>query len=443
MIKKQTWLIIALSVAILVRVGLWVNYPVAQGNDTNTYQHLANSIQNHQGFERYNGTRTPGYPLFLMVTGSESQAYLVQLWLGVLTSMLVYFIAWRLTNTHWLAGVLSLAHSLSLGQIFFEAALLSEAVSAFLFFLWLAGLLILLQHDKSPENKLNTALHWICAFGLGLAGTALAFTRPLFVFIPFLGAFFLLFFLQSSIKIRLGTAVLVVLPALASLALWVNFIHNKFNIWGLDTIGGYHLVTHAASFFELVPDEYAPIREIFLKFRAERIARTGSPANTIWDAIPELMGETKLNYFALSRLMGSISRNLIVSHPFLYFQNLILGWVWFWKVGVFWIPEQVMNVNLRYVLDKIMFAQRMLIFSFNMLFLGGTIALFSSWWRKISGMQAGLYAGLSAILTASIVQAMAEHGDNARYLAPLQTLVIVIVSVWVFNTYKNWKTNRA
>lgn len=439
---SQTWLMIALSIAILARIGLWVSYLPAHGNDTSTYQHLANSLRNHQGFERYNGTRTPGYPFFLMITGTEEQAYLVQLCLGVITSLLVYWVTWRLSEKHWLAGLLSLAHSLNLGQLFFEAALLSEAVATFLFFAWLAGMVFLLNQNKQKTDRLHINRHWMTAFGVGITGVALIFTRPLFVFIPFLGAFFLLFFLHSPIKIRLGTTALVVLPAVISLAIWANFIHTRFNMWGMDTIGGYHLVTHVSSFFELAPDQYAPIRDIFLQFRDERIAATGSTANTIWDAIPALMQESRLNYYALSRLMGQISSELIASHPFLYMENLILGWVWFWKVGVFWLPDQVTNVSLRSILSAILLAERILTFGFNLLLLAGTMTLASSTWRKILGMNSSLYMAIGTIMAASLVQSLAEHGDNARYLAPQQTLVIIIVGLWIYNIFIHWKANH-
>ena len=137
------WLVIVLAAAVLVRAGLWFSYPVAQGNDTPTYQHLALSLRNNQGFERYNGTRTPGYPIFLMLAGSDRRAYFVQLCLGVLTTLLIFYIAWRISLRAWFAALLALAHTLNLGQVFFEATLLSEAVATFLLFLALASLVTL------------------------------------------------------------------------------------------------------------------------------------------------------------------------------------------------------------------------------------------------------------------------------------------------------------
>jgi 4-amino-4-deoxy-L-arabinose transferase-like glycosyltransferase len=428
------WLAIVLSVAILVRAGLWLTYPLAQGNDTPTYQHLANSLKNNSGFERYNGTRTPGYPLFLMLIGSGERVYILQLCLGLLTTLLVFYIAWRVSGRAWFAGLLALTHTLNLGQIFFEATLLSEAVATFFLFFILAGLVYLLKIPESPARKSLDAPILLVSFALGLAATALALTRPLFAFVPFLGAFFLVFFWRKMpIKLRLGAAALAALPALVALLVWVNFIYTRFNIIGMDSIGGYHLVNHTTSFFELAPDEYAPIRDTFLQFRAQHIAETGSPINTIWDAIPTLMLQTRLNYYSLGRLMGVISSRLITEHPWLYIQNLALGWWWFWRVGVFWLPESLSISSLRLLANGLMLAERVSLFGINILFLGGSPALL---WPKIRALfKLDLFQcfAISAVWITSILQTLAEHGDNPRFLAPMQTLVVMIVATWLWN----------
>jgi 4-amino-4-deoxy-L-arabinose transferase-like glycosyltransferase len=434
----RMWLAIVLSVAILARAGLWLAYPLAQGNDTPTYLHLANSLRNNGGFERYNGTRTPGYPLFLMLTGTGEGAYILQLFLGLLTTLLVFYIGWRMSNRAWFAGLLALAHTLNLGQLFFEGTLLSESVATFFLFFILGGLVYLLKIPEAPARKgLGTPI-LICSFALGLAATALALTRPLFAFVPFWGAFFLVFFWRTiPLKLRLGAAALAALPALVALLVWVNFIYTRFNIVGMDSIGGYHLVNHTTSFFELAPDEYAPIRDTFLQFRAKHIAETGSPINTIWDAIPTLMLQTRLNYYSLGRLMGVISSRLIAEHPWLYLQNLALGWWWFWRVGVFWLPETLANSSLRFLANGLMLAERGGLFVINILFLGGSLALL---WPKVRarfGLDTFLCFAVSAVWVTSILQTLAEHGDNPRFLAPMQTLVVMIVAAWLLNSAQN------
>jgi hypothetical protein len=431
------WLGVVLVVAILVRTGLWMAYPLAESNDTPTYRHLSRSLGNH-GFDNYNGTRTPGYPLFLLITASDAALYAVQLVLGVFTTLLVFYIVWKLTYRAWFAGALALAHTLNLGQLFFEASVLSESLATFLLFCVLAGLAWFwgqtfpdAKNTKSPDFAIQMGIAPL----IGLAAAALAMTRPLFAPVAFLGAFFLAFFScvrqggrTGSWKTRWGAAILVALPVAIVLGLWVNFIHTRFKIWGLDSMGGYHLVNHTSSFFELAPNEYAPVRDTFLQFRAIRMAETGSPVNTIWDAIPALMEQEKLNYYALGRRMGEISQRLIAEHPDLYAQNLLRGWWWFWRVGVFWLPDAVANPVLRPVLSALMFAERLGLFGVNMLFLGGSVSLL---WDKVRArLQPPLFIwfAASAIWITSVLQTLAEHGDNPRFLAPMQTLVVLVVA---------------
>ena len=436
----QIWLVIVLAAAILARAGLWFSYPLAQANDTPTYQHLASSLLNKSGFDRYNGTRTPGYPVFLMLAGSDQRVYFIQLCLGLLTTLLVFYIAWQLSQRAWFAGLMALAHTLNLGQIFFEATLLSEALATFLLFFCLACLVYLF---KAPTRKVPNLVIGLVALALGLAAAALTMTRPLFAFVPFWGAFFMLFFWRPApFKLRLGAAALAGLPALIVLLLWVNFIYTQFNIIGLDSIGGYHLVNHTTSFFELAPDQYAPVRDTFLKFRAKHIAETGSAINTIWDAIPTLMQQTKLNYYSLGRMMGEISTRLIREYPWLYIQNLGLGWLWFWRVGVFWLPETLANPFLRTVTSALMLVERYILVGINLLFLAGSLALVWLRARNVNKIDLFTWFAVSAVWVTSILQTLAEHGDNARFLAPMQTLVLLVTASWLHHLYIEWKTNR-
>lgn len=430
------WLAFVLAAAVLVRAGMWFTYPVALGNDTPTYQHLALSLRNNGGFDRYNGTRTPGYPIFLLLAGSDSQAYLIQLCLGLLTTLLVFYIAWQVSQRAWFAGLMALTHTLNLGQLFFEGALLSESLATFLLFLALASLAWMLRRGRAAGGTASAGKVGLVALGLGLVSAALALTRPLFAFIPFWGAFFLLFFWHpAALKWRLGAAALAAMPALISLLVWVNFIHTQFNVIGMDSIGGYHLVNHTSSFFELAPDEYAAVRDTFLKFRSQRMAETGSPVNTVWDAIPELMRQTGLNYYALGRLMGTISSGLIRAHPWLYARNLVLGWWWFWRVGFFWLPDTFTSPLPGRLLPGLMLAERLALIGVNFTFLGGSVALLWRGVRRRFNMDLFLWFALSAVWVTSILQTLAEHGDNPRFLAPMQSLVLLVVAGWVFNFF--------
>lgn len=434
--KNRLFLIFATIIAIIPRVWLWLNYPLVHGNDTPTYIHLANNLRNNLGFAKYNGTRAPGYPFFIILTETEQNLYLIQLGMGIIVSILIFFLIFRLTNSGVASLIGSAAHSLNLGQIFFEASMLTEAVSTFLFFVCLTFLYQLLEHTEKRDLK-NTMLILI----LGLLSLVMASVRPQFLIFPFIAGLFLFEWRDRRAFLRSFASVfLLVAPMTIALATWVWFIYSRFNVVGLDAIGGYHIVNHTSSFFELAPQNYSQITEVFLKYREIKISETGTAVNTIWDAIPELMEITKLNYYALGREMGTISNELIRLYPEKYLANLVKGWLWFWKVGVFWDPTQLSHPGLRSVLEIAMYVQRMFLILLNGLFLAGSILHLHPKVRQIIKPSRFAIFAIIFILITSILQTFAEHGDNPRFLAPAQSLIVILVLVWG-TQFLNWRKN--
>ena len=101
--------VICATLAASVRLLLLQVYGPVAYSDTPSYRRLAEAVLN--GFQRYDGTRTPGYPIFLALVGGDQQVYIVQLMLGFLTTLLLFWIGWRLTQNAWVAGAMGLANS--------------------------------------------------------------------------------------------------------------------------------------------------------------------------------------------------------------------------------------------------------------------------------------------------------------------------------------------
>ena len=428
-------LIFTAAIAILIRVWLWFTYPISLGNDSDTYIHLGNSLRNNLGFARYNGTRTPGYPFLLALVKDLQNLYLVQLTLGVLTTLLVFMLVYRLAQNPIAATAAALFHTLNLQQLLFEGAVLSETLSTFLLILGLYLLQRYLEGGTNP-GKFRFALL------AGLAMAALASVRSLFLTLPF--CFLLVFILWQgrtrSKNYAAGLAALLV-PITLGLALWVGYVYLQFNVVGLDAMGGYHKVNHVSSFFEKAPTEYQQISEIFIKYRDARIELSGSAVNTIWDAIPDLMKATHLNYYALGRQMGEISDKLASQNPGLYWKNVGLAWLWFWKVGVVWQPGGFQDGLVRAMVDKALLFQRGVLILANMAFLlGSVIILVRRWFSRLPPL---LWATTAFIWFTSFLQAIAEFGDNPRFLAPAQSLVIMILTVAIVVFLRDRKRGNA
>ena len=428
------WFWLVSGIAVLVRLGLWAVYPLTPNNDSSTYVQLAKNILT-KGFSTYNATRTPGYPAFLALTGD--QAYFAQLLLGLLITWLFFYLGLKLSGRAWFGALAALLHTLNIGQLFFEATLLTETLTTFLVTATFAGAIALTIEKPSFWRFM------LYAFFAGLAAALAGLTRPLFAFLPFFLSAFCLLLFTFPLRHRIAFSLAAILPAILIFGWWLNFVDTNYKILNFDTIGGFRWLNHTGEYFELVPDEYAVIRDTYLKYRDAKIAETGSQTNAVWDAMDELQKNTKMGFYALSRELTSISMDLIRAHPDLYLKNVISGWWMFWWAAVYWSADALTIPALVPVFRLLIFAERGIMILANFAFLAGTFIV--SFWKKARAtlqMRPFLWLALVSIWAASMAQTLLDHGDNPRYLVPLQTLVIVIVAWWSLQIFTRWKTNR-
>lgn len=422
-LKVRTWLIIVTAIALVERITLFLVYRPVSYHDTNSYFRSAQAILG--GWGAYDGTRTPGYPLFLALFGTDERVYAAQIFLGFLTSLLLFYISWKISNRGWLAGLVALAHTLNPQQIFFEANLLTESLTTFFIILSVAFLAAIF-YSKKPLLWKVISLGILAGLAAGWAGL----TRLLFIFLPFWMAFSLLVFWQAKPKVRWGGALLVGLSGAVVIGLWVNFVYQHYHMLGMSTMTGYNLVQHTGLYFEYVPDEYSVIRDIYLQYRNEQISATGSPGNAIWDAIPDLMKASGLSFNDLSRVLAKISIQLIIDHPWFYIKNVILGWIWFWKAPIYYLADSFRYAWLGIISKWINLVWRGVLVLVNLGFVGGSVMLIWKRVRRILGMDGFLWSVLGILWLTSIAQTILDHGDNPRFEVPVQSLVVLMVVYW-------------
>src|SRR4030066_2223617 len=457
------WVFIVFIVGLISRLGMVLLYQPVAYSDTPSYRRLAETVLN--GFINYDGTRTPGYPVFLALVGSDQRVWLIQLLLGFATTFLLFYIGWKLTDKPWFGGLIALTHTLNLGQLFYESNLLTESLTTFLLSFSLAGMLVWLLYPR----KRNL---WL-ALLIGLTSALTLLVRPLFIYLPFL----LLIFLWIGINPRLPLPdmedlrddkrskyriyindhpslyiIAFILPVALLLGGWISFIHYHYGDWSLTTMTGYHLVQHTGSFFEYVPDEYASLRDTYIQYRDAHIAQYGTQTNTIWEAIPEISSASGHNFYDLSKVLARISIQLILKHPWLFMKSAISGWWMFWRTSVYWSPEALRFSGLIGTVDIAIQFQRVILFFINLVF------IFSSTYCALSECLAAVRHTPSRLLMrfinpaqhmyfwflfgiiwmASILQTLLDHGDNPRFLIPLQSLVVLWVG-WFFFQLINHK----
>lgn len=463
--SPKFWGLAVFLVALVMRLLVILFYQPVSYSDTPSYRRLAQAVL--AGFARYDGTRTPGYPVFMALGGSDRSVWIIQLLLGLVTTMLLYHIGWKLTGNRWFGGIIGLAHTLNLGQLFFESNLLTESLTTSLLVWTCLGVLIWLYDSKKRQP-------WL-AFLIGLAATFTMLVRPLFIYLPFYLLLFLWLFYQSTSHLGFvgdGNApqaektsgfskhlpwrsiIAFVLPVALLLGGWIGFIHTKYGDWALTTMTGYHLIQHTGNYFEYVPDEYASLRDTYIKYRDAQIALTGSQTNAIWEAIPEMSQVSGYNFYDLSRLLAKISIQLILKHPLLFLQNAIQGWWMFWRTSFYWSADAIHMPWLVGGISILVQVERALLFLVNMIFIFASLfvaiintrAMILRRPSPLAGrfttppQRAYFYFLMGTIWIASILQTLLDHGDNPRFLVPLQSLVVLWVSLFFYLMARNMQS---
>ena len=431
---------------LLERWGLWRIYQPISYGDTAPYMRLADDLLT-RGLGGYDGTRVPGYPVFLALLGMDpDRIWLVQMALGWGISLLLFWIAWRTSGSAPLGAILALTYDLIPGLFFFEANLLSETLAAFTVVLSLALFVALMQ---APEGWHGLLL----SFCLGLAGAVAGLVRPMFYLLPVWLLPFValgsrgpavdggsglrgaLAGLRRGWRARLARVAVFALPAAILLGGWVGWVYRNYGMLSPDTKGGFYLVQHTGNFFEYLPDEDALIRDTYLRYRDAQVAERGDQTNAIYAAIPELIRVTGMSIFDLSRELQRLSLRLIRQHPDLYLRSVVEGWVDFWRAPVYWRPELLAVPLSPGFLASIAYLGRLVAVAVNAAFLG--LAALALLWprarRRLGVDRIALVCG-GLVLLSSAVQTLVEHGDNPRFLVPLQMVVFYVVlrSLWVW-----------
>ena len=417
--RTLRWALGLLGLGIAQRAALlWLYSPVEYG-DTPTYKRLAGVLL-ERGFAAYDATRVPGYPLFVGALGRDNvNIMLAQMGLGLAISLLLFAIVRSLTGSPKWGFAAGLLYHLSPGQVLFETNLLSETLTTFL----LAASLALYL---SLRARAGSRVAFPIAFVLGLTSAAAGLVRTLFFFLPVLLLPFV-FFEPHEWRRRLTIGALFSVGPLLLLGGWIGFVYSHYEMLSPTTMGGYHLVQHTGGYFEYLPDDEAVIRDTYLKYREQQVQARGTQTNAIWEAIPELTEKTGLSFFALSAKLQRLSLQLIREHPLLYLRNAAEGWVDFWKAPVYWRAGAAAP-ELRPVLGMWELAGRALAILANGLFLAGTLLTGLS--RRVRGrLDPPRFIVLTTVLVlaSSVVQTLVDHGDNPRFLVPLQMIVIVNV----------------
>jgi hypothetical protein len=414
--------IVALGTA--VRIALALVYQPQSYPDTGTYFELARRLQDLPSLMSYGGQRTPGYPLLLLLAGLNPYlVWFIQALLGIVVSLLSYWIVVVASGNRIAALLAAVVHSIALNQLFFEANLLTETLATFVVTLSVVLFAFVL---KSKRPVLPAWLGFVCSIA--------TLTRPTYIVLaPVYG---LLLLAGLPRRCKLHPTFLFCAAFLVPVLIWASVNKLTAGQFSLTTLLGYSLSNHAGGFFELVPEKDRVIRDIYLKHRTERIAESPSHtySNTAIRARDELLRATGLSPIALSNELARISLQLFEAHPLRYAKSVFEAWLGFWAVPNYWNAGEIEPAWLSAALVDAWKLQQILLRIANLAF----VLVASAWlvtlaprWRRLDGPDLVGVALVGVVLASSLLQAAVEFGDNPRFGIPTQPLVICFLSYFV------------
>ena len=166
-------LLLLIAVAVLARLSMPVIYDQRSeyvGGDTPLYLQTARQIWTLD-FSEYEGVRPPGYPLLILLGGSNPAAiWFIQSLRAIATTLLVYLTGRAAGLRSTFAVVMSLGFTLFLSHLFFESSIITETFTTFLTVL---AAYLAVKVVKNP----NASLWLLFALAAILAFSALV--RPL------------------------------------------------------------------------------------------------------------------------------------------------------------------------------------------------------------------------------------------------------------------------
>jgi len=221
--------------------------------DSLDYHNSAISIAAGYGMHRPdNGQpifwRTPGYPLYLAffyklfgihsgtfeANSRAQQASLwVQVFLGSLIPIILFFLAHLLTNSYVIAWLTAWASAFHLGLILASTYILSEGISIIFFYLFL---LFFYPHiiGKPPKQWIRSLIF------AALSLSAYTWIRPMGEFVGYLSALFLIFFASGNWRLSFKKGIFFFLLFFASIFPWYVRNHNLTGEWFFcPTLGTY------------------------------------------------------------------------------------------------------------------------------------------------------------------------------------------------------------
>jgi len=335
-------LLILFSAAFVFYAWLWPAAPIRKP-DSGSYLRTARAVAELRTDQPYE--RTVGYPMFLVLTGSQEMPgrplFFASLLLHFLSIWLLAAVLHRCGATR---GALLAFGVLLVLPPYVEPAgyVLTESLTEATLVIGFAALAFWAFHAGTS---------WLILGGTAISAAAL--TRPTYqllaaAVIAYAVLARLAFASRALDRKRLAVAAAVVLGA-SVLIQGGNALLTARMTGGLggNSILGFALTQKTLRVLERLPDEDAAVRDILIRARNAALLDDGRHTGSAYvePAIPELMKVTGLDKAQLSKRLVRLNILLILKAPAEYLQEVV------WAFGSYWFPAsgELANLNSRVV----------------------------------------------------------------------------------------------
>jgi len=381
--------------------------------DSESYSNLAKLLL-HFNIAGYDGERTPGYPLVLAMANNWFPLVVIyQMLLGVVTAIYLFKTLQVLQFSTRASLYITLLLNSMIHVIFYETAILTEAVIVLLVTVSFYHILTLLLNGQAGYRQV-----FIISLLLGL----LTFVKPFFIFMPFI--VYCLYTLKGFSFSRIFNRLLIV-PFFSLIAFLGWSYINKINT-GYFVSTTYYGITTAQNcvyFAEKTPEKYHLISSIYVKYRDQAIAEDKDVAMSIWYAHAELTEKTGLNFVDLSHELNEFAKVAIFNNPGDYARQVAISWKDFWKTSIYWNYNDFNVTYANKVFLGVWYIQSFILVTLKIIFVllipYHILMFFKN--RKITPQ----FVIVSLVFSTSLLQAMATYGTNSRYSYPFEFLMII------------------
>ena len=218
--------------------------------------------------------------------------------------------------------------------------------------------------------------------------------------------------------------VIFILPVASFLGWSAVNLHNTGHFTS-TTFYGFNMAQNCVSFAEDAPDEYAQIRDIYVKHRDAAIKEDKDVAMSIWFAYDELISETGLPFPELSHELSLYAREAIARNPGGYAKQVLVSWTEFWGTEIHWNYNSFALPYANKALAGIWLIQKFILLVFKYGFVIIMPYYLYLWFRDRKVTPILIIVCL--VLATSVLQAVATYGNNSRFSFPFEFMIVAAV----------------